>query len=176
MEKIDLKKLYTLYACLNIALAGIYVLFLRGNIQGFPSDQAVGFATGAILLASILICSYAAWGWNTNSRMIKQMFRICFWAFCALTYGQALSAGRLTQPYTVLVQPLLLLVLLGEGVLAGVVIRFQEEELGFVSSDDMNQSSEHNEDPYVLLVGKILTGLGGFVFYWLTWADLWDIL
>ncbi len=173
MEKINLKKLFLFYACLNFVLAGIYALFLRGQVQGFPPDQSVGLATGAVLLTSILICTYAAWRWGTNTRMIKQIFRICFWAYCTLTYVQAFSPHRLTLLFSMRVQPLILLLLLGEGILVGVIIRYQEEELDLASDNNMDQLSENDEDPYDALIGKILTGLVGFMFYWLTWAGFW---
>lgn len=172
MGKINLKKLYILYACLNGVLAGVYVLFLRGHVQGFPTDQDVSLATGAALLASILVCAFAAWKWGTNAQMVKGLFLGCFWTYCALTYGQAFTPYRATHFFIVKVQPLILLILLGEGVLAGVVMRFQAEELDPELYNEEAQLSENGENPYDAFLKQIIIAFFGLMFYWAAWSVL----
>ena len=180
MEKINLKKLYILFAGGNVLLAGVYFLFLRGKINSFPMEQNIAIATGALLLAAILVCVFAAWKWDKDQRTVRLVFRIGFWVYIALTLGQCWAASSMPPRSAVLVQPLVLLILIGEAFLASLVIRFKDGDDTLEPEGDFYRPFDDDEDPvdndpYNRFVGKFLAGFGGFVFYWMAWAYYWGI-
>lgn len=187
MERINLKKLYIVFIGLNVLLAGVYFLFLRGKINSFPIEPNIAIATGALLLAAILICAFAAWKWDRDQWTVRRLFRIGFWVFCALTLGQFYITTSMPPRSAVLVQPLVLLVLIGEGFLASLVIRFKDGDSTLEPEGDFyrpfdcegdeveNDEDDVSNDPYVRYLGKVLAAFGGFVVYWMAWASYWGI-